>query len=74
MISSFAYQPIAGLPLVAYLGIATLVLLLSTGAVGYLNFRGDTRIPFKWHPRLAKTTILFAIVHAILALSAYLKY
>jgi len=74
MISSLAYQPVAGLPLVAYLGIATLILLLSTATVGFLNFRGDTRISFKWHPRLAAATISAAIIHAIFALSAYLNF
>lgn len=74
MISSFAYQPIAGLPIVAYVGMITLVLLLATATVGFLNFRGDTRISFKWHPRLAKVAIFFAMIHAIFALSAYLGF
>jgi len=74
MISQIAYSHIGSLPVIAYFGMATLILLLSTATVGFLNFRGDTRIPFKWHPRLAGATITIAIIHAILALSVYLKY
>lgn len=74
MVAQIAYHTFFGLPVVAYFGMATLIFLLSTATVGFLNFRGDMMIPFKWHPRLAGATIFFAIVHAILALSAYLKY
>jgi cytochrome b561 len=74
MISRIAYYQIAGLPLVAYLGALTLFFLIFTALVGYLNFKGNTRIPFKWHPRLAAATIIFAIVHAIFALSAHLGF
>ncbi len=74
MISQIAYTQIAGLPIVAYLGSLTLLSLLSTALVGFLNFRGNTTIPFKWHPRLAATTITLALIHAFFALSLYLKY
>lgn len=74
MISQIAYRQIAGLPFVAYLGMFTLFFLLSTALVGFLNFRGNTAIPFKWHPRLAAATISLAIIHAIFALSIYLKF
>jgi hypothetical protein len=74
MIAQIAYHPVLGLPVVAYLGMITFLLLLSTATVGFLNFRGDTKISFKWHPRLAGATILFAIIHAISALSIHLGY
>jgi hypothetical protein len=74
MVSQIAYYLIAGLPVVAYLGIATLLLLLSTATVGFLNFRGNTKIPFRWHPRLAGATIVLAIIHAIFALSGHLGF
>lgn len=75
-IAQIAYSHPFGfsLPVVAYLGSLTLILLLSTATVGFLNFRGNTKIPFKWHPRLAATTITVAIIHAIFALSAYLNF
>ena len=73
MITQIAYHSILGLPVVAYFGMITLLLLLSTATVGFLNFKMITNaIPFKWHPRLAAATIIFAIVHAILALSVHL--
>jgi hypothetical protein len=74
MISQIAYSQIGGLPVVAYFGSATFLLLLSTATIGFLNFRGNTKIPFKWHPRLAGATIILAIIHVFLALSVYLKY
>lgn len=75
MISQVAYYYPFGfsLPVVAYMGMLTLILLLATASVGFLNFHGDTRIPFKWHPRLARVTIAIALIHAILAVSVYLK-
>lgn len=72
--SSFAYQQIAGLPIVAYFGMATLTLFLATAVVGFLNFRGNTKVPFKWHPRLAATALALAAIHTVLALSAYLNF
>lgn len=73
MITQIAYYPVLGIPIVAYFGMVTLILLLTTAAVGFLNFRGNTKIPFKWHPHLAFATIILAIIHAIFALSIYLK-
>lgn len=74
MISGIAYHLIAGLPVAAYLGMLTFLALILTALVGFLNFRGNTRIPFKWHPRLAAIVIALAIIHAIFALSAYLNF
>ncbi len=76
MISQIAYSHPFGfaLPLVAYLGWLTFLSLLSTATVGFLNFRGRTTISFKWHPRLAATTITLAVIHAVFALSAYLNF
>ncbi|MCX6762897.1 MAG: hypothetical protein NT093_03920 [Candidatus Moranbacteria bacterium] len=75
MLSQIAYHQTLGLPLVAYLGMVTLLLLLFTATVGFLNFKMITNvIPFKWHPRLAALTIIFAIVHAIFALSIHLGF
>jgi hypothetical protein len=42
--------------------------------VGALNYRGIQIIPFKWHPRLAVITIIVAILHGILGLSAYFNF
>lgn len=57
-----------------YLGITTFLLLLFTATVGFLNLKGISVIPFKWHPRLALTTIVVALIHGILGLSILLNF
>ena len=74
MVFNFAYYLILGKPLIMYMGILTYLSLLATATIGALNFRGITVIPFKWHPRIAITTIVLATLHAILGLSGYLNF
>lgn len=74
MIRNFAYALILGKPLIMYGGIITFLFLLFTATVGWLNFKAIYIIPFKWHPRLALTTIILAILHAILGLAAYFNF
>jgi hypothetical protein len=74
MIQDIAFTIIFGKPLLMYFGILTLLLLLSTATIGILNVKGISIIPFKWHPRLAMTTILIAIIHAIFGLSIYFNF
>ena len=74
MIQSIAYTLFFGKPLVMYGGILTFLLMLSTATVGFLNFKGIHIIPFKWHPRLALTTIIVAIIHAAFGLSIYFNF
>ena len=56
------------LPLFAWLGLLTLLSLLTTASYGYMLFKGKVR-SFRTHMMLAATTITIAIVHATLALS-----
>jgi hypothetical protein len=74
MIQYIAYTLILGKPLIMYLGILTYISFIFTATVGYLNFKGKTVIPFKWHPRLATISIILATLHAILGLSAYFNF
>ncbi len=74
MVHQFAYSLFLGKPLIMYGGIFTFLLLVFTATVGALNFKGITVIPFKWHPRLAFTTIAVALIHAILGLSLFLNF
>ncbi|MFA6447714.1 MAG: hypothetical protein WCW31_05725 [Patescibacteria group bacterium] len=74
MIHTLALTTILGYPLVMYGGILTLCLVLFTATVGYLNFTGRRVIPFKWHPRLAITTIIVALFHGTLGLSILLNF
>ena len=74
MIQTIALIKFLGLPLVVYGGMTTLLMVLFTATVGFLNFKGISMIPFKWHPVLALTTITVAILHGILGLSIFLGY
>lgn len=74
MISHIALTLFLDKPLIFYGGILTFLLLIFTATVGALNFKGITIIPFKWHPRLAVTTIILAIIHAIFEFSIYFNF
>ena len=74
MIHTLALKIFFGLPLVVYGGITTLLLIFVTATVGFLNFKGITIIPFKWHPRLVIMTIIVALFHGFLGLSIFLGY
>ena len=63
-ISAIGYSIIfLGLPLVAWLGILAFIFLALTAIVGFLNFKGNHTIPFKFHPKLAALTIIIVIIH-----------
>lgn len=72
MLSKVAYFLIFGKPLIMYLGIATLLSFLTTAAIGFLNYHGIHKIPFKWHPVMAVISITLAIIHGILGILLYL--
>ena len=55
-------------PLFAWLGLLTILSLITTAGYGYMLFKGKVR-SFKTHMTLAATTITLAIIHAVLALS-----
>jgi len=74
MISSIAYSPILGKPLIMYGGILTVLLLLLTAATAIMNRRGINLIPFAWHPRLAIITITLGAIHALFGLSIYFGF
>lgn len=74
MIRNIALTLVFGQPLVMYGGIATLLLMLTTATVGYMNLHGKTVIPFKWHPRLALATIIVALIHGLFGLSLFFNF
>lgn len=74
MIHTIALTLFFSIPLVAYGGALTFLLLLSTALIGFLNFKGISIIPFKWHPILAITTILIALMHAVFGLSVLFNF
>lgn len=72
MFEAISYTLIFGKPLIMYLGILTLISFLATAAVGILNMKGITTIPFFWHPRLAGVSIGLALIHGALGVLAYI--
>jgi len=72
MIRDIALIDIAGYPLVVYMGILTLLSLLSTAAYGYLLMKNKIKGTIWNHMRIAVVTIAVAIVHAVLALSLFI--
>lgn len=55
-------------PLFAWLGLLTLISLLTTASYGYMLVKGKVR-KVKIHLMLASTTIVIALVHGYLALT-----
>ncbi len=71
-IRDIALIQIAGYPLVVYMGILTLLSLLSTAAYGYLLMKNKIKGTIWNHMRIATATIVIALVHATLALSLFI--
>jgi hypothetical protein len=59
------------LPLFAWVGLLTLLSLLTTASYGYMLFKGKVR-SFKTHMMLAATTVTLAVIHAALALTTFI--
>jgi hypothetical protein len=73
MLSSIAYFPIYGKPLILYLGIITLLSFIITATLGLMIYKGE-KIPFKLHPTMAVIALTLGIIHGTLAVSIYLQY
>jgi hypothetical protein len=58
-------------PLYLYPGIITFAALITTATLGYLFLKGKFGVKFIWHKYMAITTIVIAIIHATLVVSAY---
>jgi len=71
MLQEITYFQILGIPFIVYLGVITLSFLLFTAIIAFMNNRGINKIRFKWHPRMAKVTIILAIIYGILGLLYY---
>jgi hypothetical protein len=74
MIATIATTLIFGKPLVIYLGFLTLLSLLFTASIGYTTVKGIKWVPFKFHPVMAITTIIIALIHGILGASIYFNF
>ena len=72
MLHDLVYLPILGKPLIVYLGSLTLLSFLFTASIPLMNNRGIDRIPFRWHPRMARTSLVLAAIHGLLGITANL--
>lgn len=63
---------VAGFPVVVWLGLITILLLLSTAIYGYGLMKGKIKGSITNHMRIAGVTIIMALVHAILAISIFI--
>jgi hypothetical protein len=70
MFAQIAYYPILGKPLMMYLGLLTLLSLCTTATLGYLVFKGKFPTGFKWHIRMAVTTLCLGFIHGTLGILA----
>jgi hypothetical protein len=72
-VREFALTPVVGnLPVVAILGIVTILMLFITGTYGISLLKGWIRGSIFFHRNLGMITAAIALIHATLALSLFL--
>lgn len=71
MLNEISYMMVFGKPLIMYVGITTILLLITTASAGMLVMKGSSRITMKQHVWLARITLVIAAFHGILGVLAY---
>jgi hypothetical protein len=71
MLNEISYYPILGYPLIVYIGLLALILFIAAASVSTF-LKGNIKNHFKIHRKLAGLSILFGIIHGLLALLSYL--
>ncbi len=71
MFSEITYYQIFGKPLIMYLGIVTLLSLLTTATIAILTMKGIRKFPLQWHTMGAVLSLTLAAIHAILGILLY---
>jgi len=72
-VRSFALTPVVGnLPVVAIVGIITILMLFATGTYGISLLKGWIRGSIFFHRNMGMVTAAIALIHATLALSIFL--
>ncbi len=74
MLNALALKTFLGFPLIAYGGLITLILLVTTLTLGYLNIRDIREISLKWYEVLVTVTLVVCILHTILGLSIFFNF
>lgn len=73
MLENISYMLIFGLPLIVYLGIATIISFFITAALGVLIYTGRMSMDhIKWHWRMAAFALTLGLIHGILGVLLYL--
>ena len=68
----FAYMTFLGMPMIAWLGIVTYVLLFFTALLQVLKIKKKIKFSFKAHKTMAYITLLLATIHGLLVMFTYL--
>lgn len=71
MFNEISYHLIFGKPLIMYMGITTITSFFITASIGFLNLRGYTAIPLKYHFMMAKISLALAVIHGTFGILAY---
>jgi hypothetical protein len=71
MFQEITYFLIFGIPFIVYLGIVTIIMFIITALLALLKKKVKIKISIKWHYRLAYISIILALIHGILGISAY---
>jgi hypothetical protein len=71
MLEEITYYPIFNIPFIVYLGIFTIFLFLINAIIALLRRKGKIKVSIYWHYRFAYLSIIFGLIHGILALLAY---
>jgi hypothetical protein len=72
-VRSFALTPVIGnLPVVAIVGIITILMLFATGTYGISLLKGWIKGSILFHRNMGMVTAAIALIHATLALSLFL--
>jgi len=74
MLSQIVLIKILGLPLVAYGGMFTLLLIIATGYIGHSLMKGEQKFNLKLHQKMFWVTLIVGIFHGIAGLSIFLKF
>lgn len=64
---SYGYMDVLGFPLLVWLGLLSLLLAFAAASAGIAG----VKMPMKRHRMLAMASIILALIHAMMAMSAY---
>ena len=72
MFQEITYYLIFGIPFIVYLGIITIIMFLITAFLAIFRRKGIIKTSVQWYFRFAYLSIILALIHGFLGISAYL--